>query len=77
MDCTWFTTIVRNECFSVRGHFRLQPQKDNTGNWTKELIYINEFQKHGYIKSEGFIKLVTTRRVKAPANRISGGIGNA
>lgn len=50
MDCTWFTTIVRNECFSVRGHFRLQPKKDNTGNWTKELIYINEFQKHGYIK---------------------------
>ena len=34
----------------LEDNFRLQPQKDNTGNWTKELIYINEFQKHGYIK---------------------------
>lgn len=48
MDCTWFTTICRNEGFKVRGHFRLQPKKDESGEWTKELIYINEFEKHGY-----------------------------
>lgn len=47
-DCTWFTTICRNEGFKVRGHFRLQPKKDESGEWTKELIYINEFEKHGY-----------------------------
>lgn len=47
MDSTWFTTIVRNERFKVRGHFRLQPKKKD-GEWTKELIYINEYQKNGY-----------------------------
>lgn len=47
LDCTWFTTICRNEGFKVRGHFRLQPKKVN-GEWVKELIYINEFEKKGY-----------------------------
>lgn len=47
MDCTWFTTIFRNEGFKVRGHFRLQPKIVN-GGWTKELIYINEYEKKGY-----------------------------
>lgn len=47
-DSTWFTTIFRNEGFKVRGHFRLQPKKNDKGEWIKELIYINEFEKHGY-----------------------------
>lgn len=47
-DSTWFTTIYRNEGFKVRGHFRLQPKKNDKGEWIKELIYINEFEKHGY-----------------------------
>lgn len=47
-DCTWFTTICRSEGFKVRGHFRLQPKKNYKGEWIKELIYINEFEKHGY-----------------------------
>lgn len=47
MDCKWFTTIVRSEGFKVRGHFRLQPKKKD-GEWTKELIYIEEFSKNGY-----------------------------
>lgn len=47
-DSTWFTTICRNEGFKVRGHFRLQPKKNDKGEWIKELIYINEFEKHGY-----------------------------
>lgn len=46
-DSSWFTTICRNEGFHVRGHFRLQPKKVN-GEWIKELIYINEFEKQGY-----------------------------
>lgn len=46
-DSRWFTEIIRNEGFTVSGHFRLQPKKVN-GEWTRELIYINEFQKHGY-----------------------------
>lgn len=48
MDSTWFTTICRNEGFKVRGHFRLQPKKNDKGEWIKELIYINEFEKKGY-----------------------------
>ena len=47
-DCSWFTSIIRNEGFMVRGHFRLQPKKNEAGEWTRELIYINEYEKHGY-----------------------------
>lgn len=47
-DSKWFTNIVNQNQFNVRGHFRLQPKKDDKGNWTKELIWINEFTKNGY-----------------------------
>lgn len=47
-DCTWYTTIIRTEGFSVRGHFRLQPC--GKGKQDKKLIYIHEFQKHGYVR---------------------------
>ena len=47
LDSKWFTNIVKSEGFSVSGHFRLQPKKKN-GEWTKELIWINEFNKTGY-----------------------------
>lgn len=57
-DCTWFTTICRNEGFKVRGHFRLQPKKVN-GEWIKELIYINEFEKHGYHRTAKIEKYET------------------
>ena len=43
----WFTNLVRSEGFLVRGHFRLQPKKVN-GEWTKELIWIEGFEKSGY-----------------------------
>lgn len=47
LDSTWFTTLVKSDAFKVRGHFRLQPKKKD-GEWTKELIWINDFQKTGY-----------------------------
>ncbi|MGN6436855.1 MAG: hypothetical protein ACTHMM_09995 [Agriterribacter sp.] len=47
MDSTWFTTLVKSDAFKVRGHFRLQPKKKD-GQWTKELIWINDFMKEGY-----------------------------
>lgn len=56
MDSTWFTTICRNEGFKVRGHFRLQPKKNDKGEWIKELIYINEFEKHGYHRQAKILK---------------------
>lgn len=48
LDSRWFREIIRNEGFKVRGHFRLQPCKDGNGNWTRKIIYIEEFEKHGY-----------------------------
>lgn len=48
LDCRWFNNIVRDEPFGVRGHFRLQPKKDASGKWIKELIYIKPFIKQGY-----------------------------
>lgn len=47
LNCTWFTTLVKSDGFKVRGHLRLQPKKKD-GQWTKELIWINEFEKSGY-----------------------------
>lgn len=49
LDCRWFTDIVRNSPFGVRGHFRLQPKKNKDGVWVKELIYIEPFMKKGYV----------------------------
>ncbi len=47
LDSKWFTNLVKSDAFKVRGHFRLQPKKKD-GEWTKELIWINDFQKQGY-----------------------------
>jgi hypothetical protein len=47
LDSKWFTDLVKSEGFNVRGHFRLQPKKEN-GRWTKELIWILGFKKTGY-----------------------------
>jgi hypothetical protein len=54
LDSTWFTNLVKSDAFKVRGHFRLQPKKKN-GEWTKELIWINDFQKEGYTRRAGKI----------------------
>ena len=48
LDSRWFKTIIRTEGFTVRGHFRLQPYKNEAGVWDRKLIYIDEFEKHGY-----------------------------
>lgn len=50
-DCSWFRTIVRKEGFMVRGHFRLQPCKNQDGEWDHKLIYIEPYQKHGYTRT--------------------------
>jgi len=50
LDSSWFRSIIRTEGFLVRGHFRLQPYKDETGEWARKLIYIHEFEKHGYCR---------------------------
>lgn len=55
MDSTWFTTLVKSDAFKVRGHFRLQPKKKD-GEWTKELIWISDFEKQGYTRKAGLLK---------------------
>jgi hypothetical protein len=52
LDSTWFTELVKSDAFKVRGHFRLQPKKRN-GEWTKELIWIKDFEKGSYIRRAG------------------------
>jgi hypothetical protein len=47
LDSKWFTTLVKSDGFLVSGHFRLQPKKKD-GVWTKELIWIESFEKEGY-----------------------------
>lgn len=47
LDCKWITTLIQKNGFSVRGHFRFQPKKKD-GEWTKEIIYIESYEKHGY-----------------------------
>jgi hypothetical protein len=49
LDSKWFTTLVNDKGFKVRGFFRLQPKKKD-GEWTKELIWIDEFEKKGYLR---------------------------
>jgi hypothetical protein len=48
LNSTWFTEIIRNEGFDVRGHMRWQPYKREDGEWDKKLIWIDQFRKHGY-----------------------------
>lgn len=61
LDSTWFTNLVKSDAFKVRGHFRLQPKKVE-GKWTRELIWINEFQKHGYTRKAGILNTNNTNQ---------------
>ena len=51
IDCSWFRTIIKKEGFMVKGHFRLQPYKNDKKEWDYKLIYIEPFQKHGYTRT--------------------------
>jgi hypothetical protein len=48
VDSTWNTTVMRTEGFSVNGHLRLQPCGE--GNKKRKLIWIEPFEKHGYVR---------------------------
>lgn len=47
----WFTNLIQNNEFKVRGHFRLQPYKNG-----KKLIWIDSFNKKGYNRSADKLK---------------------
>jgi hypothetical protein len=48
VDSTWNKYIVRVEGFGVRGHFRVQPC--GVGYQDLKLIWINSYQKEGYVR---------------------------
>lgn len=60
LDSRWFKTIIRTEGFTVRGHFRLQPYKNEAGLWDRKLIYIDEFEKHGYHRAAKLDSVIET-----------------
>lgn len=48
VDSSWNKLIIRTEGFAVRGHFKLQPCGPQ---WIdRKLIWVNAFEKHGYIR---------------------------
>lgn len=48
VDSSWNKLIIRNEGFGVKGHYRLQACGE--GMRDRKLIWINTFEKHGYIR---------------------------
>lgn len=48
VDSSWNKLIIRTEGFAVMGHFRLQPC--GPGLIDRKLIWIDAFEKHGYIR---------------------------
>lgn len=48
MDSRWFVKIVNDNDIRVRGFLRMQNKKNNSGEWYKELIYVDSFVRHGY-----------------------------
>lgn len=46
LDCKWFTELIRDLPFKVRGHLRWQSHGE--GRKGRKLIWIDEFQKEGY-----------------------------
>lgn len=54
IDSTWITTLINNASFKVGGHFRLQPFGE--GKKDRKLIWISEYEKHGYTREAGILK---------------------
>lgn len=48
VDSSWNKLLIRTDGFAVRGHFRLQPCGD--GMKDRKLIWINAFEKNGYVR---------------------------
>lgn len=46
LNCNWFTDLIRNTPFLVKGHFRWQVHGEK--NTKRKLIWIDEFEKSGY-----------------------------
>jgi hypothetical protein len=54
VKANWNTISIRTEGFSVKAHFRLQPCGE--GRTDRKLVFIDQFNKHGYIRKGQGIK---------------------
>lgn len=48
MDSRWFRKIVNDNDIYVRGFWRMQNKKNEFGEWYKELIFVDNYVRHGY-----------------------------
>jgi hypothetical protein len=48
LSCNWFTDLIRDTPFSVKGHFRWQVHGEKKAK--RKLIWIDEFEKSGYTR---------------------------
>ena len=48
LDCKWFTDLIRQVPFHVKGHLRWQHH--GQGFQKRKLIWISDFEKHGYTR---------------------------
>ena len=46
LDCRWFTELIRDTPFHVKGHLRWQVHGEKHSK--RKLIWISDFEKHGY-----------------------------
>jgi hypothetical protein len=50
LDCRWFTELIRDTPFAVRGHLRWQVHGEKRGK--RKLIWIDKFEKAGYHRKQ-------------------------
>ena len=60
IDMRYITTVIRDEEFGVRGHWRMQPY--GPGRKQRRLRYISPFVKHGYHRRAGILAAAGTTR---------------
>ena len=48
LDCKWFTDLIRDAPFRVKGHLRWQVHGEK--NQKRKLIWVDEFEKSGYVR---------------------------
>lgn len=48
LNCNWFTDLIRDIPFRVKGHFRWQAHGEKKTK--RKLIWIEEFEKSGYVR---------------------------
>jgi hypothetical protein len=51
LDCKWFTDLIRNIPYRVKGHLRWQVHGEKKSK--RKLIWIEEYEKSGYVRKDG------------------------